>query len=50
MPPVTHVNKDFFKALFSGEKKAVKVTQVTHIIVPKLDEMKMETILKMIEP
>ena len=43
------MNKDFFKQLFAGDKKALKVTAVTHIIVPKLDEMKMSVILAMID-
>ena len=48
MAPISHVNKDFLKQLFAGEKKALKITQITHIIVPKLDELKCEAIIAMI--
>ena len=33
------MNKEFFKLLLKGEKKAHKVSEVRHIIVPKIDEL-----------
>jgi len=49
LPPPSHVNKEFFKSLFKGEKKAHKVTDVKHIIVPKLDELGIMKMLEMVK-
>ena len=49
MPPSLHVNKDFFKSLFKGEKKAHKITDVKHIIVPKIEELGIKKMLEMIK-
>ena len=43
------MNKEFFKALFKGEKKAHKVTDVKHIIVPKLDELGIKSMMEMVK-
>ena len=48
MPPENQVNKDHLKLLFAGEKKLFKVTEVTHIIVPLLDELSIKNMLAMI--
>lgn len=39
------VNKDFYKALFIGEKKLLRMEEVKFIIVPKLDELSVKNIL-----
>ena len=43
------MNKEFFKSLLKGEKKAFKVTEVKHIIVPKLDELGIKAMLEMMK-
>ena len=43
------MNKEFFKSLFKGEKKAHKVTDVKHIIVPKLDELGIKSMMEMVK-
>ena len=43
------MNKDFFKALLKDEKRAYKVGEVSHIIVPKLDELGIKHMLIMIK-
>lgn len=42
------MNKEFFKSLFKGDKKAHKVTDVKHIIVPKIDELGIIKMLDMV--
>jgi len=42
------VNKEFFKSLFKGDNKAHKVTDVKHIIVPKIDELGIIKMLDMV--
>ena len=49
LPPSSHVNKEFFKALLKGEKKANRVTDVKHIIVPKIEELGIIKMLEMIK-
>ena len=49
LPPSSHVNKEFFKALLKGEKKANKVTDVKHIIVPKIEELGIMKMLEMVK-
>ena len=49
MPPSSHVNKEFFKALLKGDKKAHKITDVKHIIVPKIEELGIKKMLEMIK-
>ena len=48
MPPENQVNKDHLKDLFAGKKKAYKITEITHIIVPLLDELSVKNMLHMI--
>ena len=43
------MNKEFFKALFRGDKKAYKVTDVKHINVPKLDELGIKSLMAMMK-
>ena len=43
------MNKEFFKSLFKGEKKVQKVTEVQHIIVPKLEELSIKAIFEMVK-
>ena len=43
------MNKEFFKSLFKGDKKAHKVTDVKHIIVPKIDELGIKPMLEMVK-
>ena len=43
------MNKEFFKELFRGDKKAFKVAEVKHIIVPKIDELGIKNMLVMIK-
>ena len=43
------MNKEFFKSLFKGEKKANKVDDVKHIIVPKINELGINHMLDMIK-
>ena len=47
MPPESHTNKDFLKALLQNEKKVYKITDVKQIIVPKLDELRVKNIQEM---
>lgn len=42
------MNKEFFKSLFKGDKKAHKVTEVKHINVPKIDELGINKMLDMV--
>ena len=49
MPPTSHVNKEFFKSLLKGEKKANKISEVNHINVPKLDELGIKNMLEMVK-
>jgi len=44
------VNKDHLKDLFAGKKKAYYITDISHIIVPMLDELSVKNMLRMIEP
>ena len=43
------MNKEFFKSLLKGEKKANKISDVNHIIVPKLDELGIKRMLEMVK-
>ena len=43
------MNKEFFKSLFKGDKKAHKVVDVKHIIVPKIDELGIKHMLDMVK-
>ena len=49
MPPEHHVNKDFFKQLFMGNKKLLKLSEVKFIVVPKLDELSVKGIKDLIK-
>ena len=43
------MNKEFFKSLFKGEKKAFRVTEVKHINVPKIDELGINKLMEMVK-
>ena len=43
------MNKEFFKSLFKGEKQVNKVTDVKHIIVPKIDELGIKPMMEMVK-
>ena len=43
------MNKEFFKALLKGDKKANKIDDVKHIIVPKIDELGIKHMLDMVK-
>ena len=45
MPPISDLNRSFYKALFKGEKEVLKVNQVNMINVPKVAELKVRTML-----
>ena len=40
---------EFFKSLLKGDKKVFKVTDVKHIIVPKIEELGIKKMLHMIK-
>ena len=43
------MNKDFYKAIFSGEKKLFHISEVKHIIVPKLQELSVKNLAEQIK-
>ena len=43
------MNKEFFKALLKGDNKVSMVTDVKHIIVPKIEELDIKKMLEMIK-
>ena len=49
MPPPAQLNKDFWKALFKDDKRAFKVHEINHIIVPKLDELSVEKMIELMK-
>ncbi len=48
MPPENQVNKEFFKQLFMNQKKVFKISEIKHILVPKLDEMGVKQMLPIV--
>ena len=48
-PPASHLGKDFFKALFMGDKKLYKISEVKYIQVPLLDDLSIENMKKLID-
>ena len=49
MPPSRELNKDFWKALFKDEKKVFKIHEINHIIVPKLDELSVPSMIELMK-
>lgn len=49
LPPENQVNKEFIKKLYRGEKKIHKIENVRFINVPKLEELSVVNMLKLVK-
>ena len=49
IPPENHINKEFLKQLFAEDKKAFKLSFVSFINVPVLDEISVKNIMEMVK-
>ena len=44
LPQYGQLNRDFYKAVFAGQKKLLRVQEVKHINVPKLQELSLKSL------
>ena len=49
LPPENQINKEFIKKLYRGEKIIFKIQSVRFINVPKLEELSVTNMLKLVK-